>query len=100
MYVKQIMENTIDNNPAQAKREGWDIYDCFGSDSGPSQIQKNDDDTKFKTDLEAIKFVAKRATLANSNYHKQAILKVIEANPQEAVIILKSLLDDSIPYVH
>ena len=54
-----------------AKEEGWGIFECYGSEDGFLQIQKIDDDDKFRNDIEAITFVL---TLANSGsqLHKKA----------------------------
>lgn len=55
-----------------AKKEGWGIFECYGSEEGFIQIQKIDDEDKFKNDMEAIRFVLKLAKLG-SYLHKKAI---------------------------
>lgn len=55
-----------------AKHEGWGLFFCYGSLDGLLQIQKYDEQTTFKSDVEAIKFVKSLAKLG-SYVHNEAI---------------------------
>ena len=55
-----------------AQHEGWGLFFCYGSLDGILQIQKVDDATTFKNDIEAITHVSNLAK-ANSYLHKQAL---------------------------
>lgn len=73
------------NNPKNSK-EGWDLFFSEGSDNGDYQIQRIDEMNIFENDIQAIKFVYKRA-LEGSKRHKKALAVVMFLNPQEIRLI-------------
>lgn len=87
-----IPEKDFDN--IQAEREGWGIFECGGSESGPYKICKDEDPPEDDTpDLEnddgAWAHVAARA-LEGSAYHTSALLYIHEFNPIEWRAILEA----------
>jgi hypothetical protein len=72
----------FDNN--QAVTEGWYIADCDGSDNGPYQIQKLDDENVFSKDDEAWDHVVAKAR-EGSAYHLSAIEYIRVYNPREFI---------------
>lgn len=66
----------------QAFTEGWGIFDCDGSENGPWQIQRIDEDEKFPSDDEAWLHVAEKAK-AGSAYHRGAIEFIRHHNSAE-----------------
>ena len=67
-YIKPDLR--FDNSYAVA--EGWDLFDVDTPDGPAKQIQKNDENSPFKSDAEAIAFVRRLAN-AGSKYHADAI---------------------------
>jgi hypothetical protein len=84
----QIMEINQINQFAQP--EGWAIFSCEGSLDGSFQIQRLDSEAIFKGDHEAHKHVV-RLALQGSHLHKEALKLILELNPLEAQIIIKSI---------
>lgn len=66
--------------------EGWDLFFSDGSDSGDYQIQRIDEMNLFENDIEAIKFVYKKA-LEGSKRHRKALARIMILNPQEIKLI-------------
>ena len=66
----------------QNRKEGWDIFLCYGSDDGDFQIQKIDGTHTFRTDLGALFFVKTMATM-KSIRHRRALDFIRIANPKE-----------------
>lgn len=62
--------------------EGWDVFDCDGSDNGRFQICKRDDMTTFDIDDDVWVHVAKRAT-DGSALHVRALAFIMQHNPIE-----------------
>jgi hypothetical protein len=73
------------SNPKNVK-EGWDLFFSQGSDSGDYQIQRIDEIKLFNNDIEAIRFVYKKA-LEGSKRHRKALARVMILNPQEIKLI-------------
>lgn len=82
---------------AMADAEGWGIFECFGSDNGPWQLQKFDDPDitddaptpyPFLTDTD----VWVRVRTGTTPLHRKALAFLSEHNPQEyrAIIAWRS----------
>ncbi len=71
----------------QAISEGWGIFECFGSENGDYQLQRIDEDEKFKDDRDAWLFVYNMAH-KGSNYHIQALdyLSIVNETEYDCVI--------------
>lgn len=78
----------FDNGPAG--EEGWGIFDCEGSENGPYQLQRFDEEAIFEDDAQAWKFVADKAK-AGSEYHVSAFAYLKANNPIEYDSITKFL---------
>lgn len=85
------MEITLNEINKFAEPEGWAIFNSIGSDNGDYQLQRLDIEAIFENDEQAVNHVVKLA-LSGSNFHKQALLKLIELNPKENEFIVKSIL--------
>jgi hypothetical protein len=72
----------------QAFSEGWGIFDCDGSENGPWQLQRLDEETPFPSDDEAWQYVVERAA-ASSPYHQCALAYLREHNRLEFYCIAK-----------
>lgn len=75
-------------NDDQAMSEGWIIAECYGSENGDYQLQRIDEDEKFKSDDEAWLYVYKKAH-EGSSYHQQALMFLNDNNPQEYQALIK-----------
>ena len=73
------------SNPKNSK-EGWDLFFSEGSVSGDYQIQRIDEMGVFENDIEAIKFVYKKA-LEGSKRHRKVLARIMILNPQEIELI-------------
>lgn len=79
---------TLEDRGAVAA-EGWDLFDCIGSEGGPLQIQKFDDPDEgspFEEDTDAWEHVVSEANLG-SERHIRALAIIREVNPIEAKAI-------------
>jgi hypothetical protein len=85
------MELTLNEINKFAEPEGWSVFESIRSLDGNYQIQRLDGKNLFRNDSEAIKHVVK-LSLSGSNFHKQALKKVIELNSKESDFIIKSIL--------
>lgn len=66
----------------QSYEEGWCISQCEGSIYVPNgwyDLQRLDEDTTFRTDLEAKAFVHQRA-IEGSEYHREALFRMENEN--------------------
>lgn len=83
---------------AAALAEGWDIFECFGSDCGPWQIQRDDSDGRFSSDDGAWVHVLTMAARGGL-IHQRAIEFVRIHNPMEyrALMRFKEDLHDETP---
>jgi hypothetical protein len=72
----------------QALTEGWSIFECWGSDNGPFQLQRVDEDEVFTRDDEAWAFVVGKAR-EGSAYHKAALDFLRANNPIEIASMTK-----------
>lgn len=70
--------------------EGWSIFECFGSENGPWQLQKCDDRDMLRTDLEAWRLVMDYAD-AGSEYHQKALQFLKDHNPIEHDCIVDTI---------
>jgi hypothetical protein len=66
----------------QALTEGWSIFQCWGSENGPFQLQRVDEDEAFANDDDVWAFVIDKAR-AGSTYHKSALDYLRLYNPTE-----------------
>lgn len=76
---------TIEDDYEPAGDEHWGVFDCDGSDNGPVQIQRIDEDEEvsgWTDDIEAWQHVVARA-MAGSDLHQRALSYVGEHNPIE-----------------
>jgi hypothetical protein len=72
-----MKEHTFDNKLAE--REGWGLYDCFGSESGTPQVQRNDDADILESDTDAWAIVAN-----GDKPHHIAVKEILaQNNPEE-----------------
>jgi hypothetical protein len=78
----------FNNDPAAD--EGWCISECHGSENGPWQLQKCDEQDVFKTDIEAWRFVVDVAE-AGSEYHQSALQFLKDHNPIEYDCIVDTM---------
>lgn len=78
----KMVGNVPEFDNVQAFREGWSIFECGGSDSGPFQLQRVDDLEVFPSDDEAWTYVINKAR-EGSAYHKGALDYLREHNPTE-----------------
>lgn len=76
------------DDAAKANAEGWDIFESFGSENGPWQLQKFDDPDwgpdapspyPFATDSD----VWVHVRTGNTPLHRKALAFLSEHNPQE-----------------
>lgn len=83
------MEWTTDDDIA-ASREGWGVFDCFGSKAGPLQIQAIDmpgEGDGFLPDDNAAWDLVHRKASEGSELHRKALALIAEHNPIEAKAI-------------
>lgn len=94
-----MMNDPTDQEPtwlaedhAAASREGWDLFECFGSDDGNLQLQRFDcpaevhcapDPYPFATDVDVWRHVLTRAA-TGSALHVKALAILRLENPAEA----------------
>ncbi|WP_439357911.1 hypothetical protein [Bradyrhizobium sp. DASA03007] len=83
-----MIGSAFDNG--QAIDEGWSIFECFGSENGPWQIQKMDDAGKFNTDIDVWRLVVTYAD-AGSVYHQRALQFIKDNNPMEYDCIVDTI---------
>ena len=77
---------------SQANLEGWDIFECRGSDSGPWQIQKIDDAYIFDSDIDVWKFICKRDTVFGlTELHRKALSFIKQKNKEEYKLIMNEI---------
>lgn len=79
---------TFDN--AIAFDQGWGIFECHGSENGPWQLQKLDESSRFRNDLEAWRLVVDYSK-AGSEYHKKALAFLAANNPIEHDCIIDTV---------
>lgn len=82
-----------DADAAAANAEGWDIFDSYGSDSGPWQIQRFDDPTAigwpadlpypFEEDTDVWEHVWHLAHQGGHPVHERALAYLKAHNPME-----------------
>ncbi|WPE19908.1 hypothetical protein [Shinella zoogloeoides] len=70
----------------QAITEGWAIFECDGSENGPFQAMKDDDQDVFATDDEVFVHIVARAA-EGSEYHLKALEFLRVHNPIEHAAI-------------
>lgn len=70
--------------------QGWGIFDCYGSENGPWQLQKLDESDRLRNDLEAWRLVVDYAN-AGSDYHKKALQFLADHNPIEHDCIIDTI---------
>lgn len=79
----------FDNN--KSVDEGWCISECHGSENGPWQLQKCDEQDVFKTDIEAWRHVVTQSQ-AGSQYHTSALEFLQRHNPIEYDVITNTIV--------
>jgi hypothetical protein len=79
-----MSEPSFDNK--QAYSEGWGIFECSGSENGPYQIQRLDQEAILADDDAAWRLVADKAR-KGSRYHRKALAFVRKNNPIEWSVI-------------
>ena len=70
--------------------QGWGIFDCYGSENGPWQLQRLDESDRFLTDIEAWRLVVDQAA-AGSAYHQTALQFIADHNPIEHDCIINTV---------
>lgn len=85
----EVHENVPEFDNGQAYMEGWSIFECWGSDNGPFQLQRVDELEEFPSDDEAWTFVIGKAR-EGSAYHKGALDYLRAHNPMEIVAMTKA----------
>lgn len=70
-----------------ATGEGWVISDCEGSENGPWQLQKCDEEEIFADDTDAWAFVRLKAS-EGSAYHLAALEYIKQRCPEEFARIM------------
>lgn len=73
-----------------AASEGWNIWDCDGSEHGPYRIERCDGMALFPDDLDAWRHVWARAE-SGSELHKRALAFVKQHNPIEWKLIADAM---------
>ena len=86
-----MRDNAQDFDNNQAEAEGWGIWECDGSESGPYQLQRIDspddrDAPSFGDDAAAWEFVKAKAA-EGSAYHVAALDYLKQHNPLEYAAI-------------
>ncbi len=79
---------------AAASLEGWDIFECFGSENADWQIQRDDEMAVFADDTDAWFHVWGRA-MEGSELHLRALQVIAAWEPREMAYILQSVNYDA-----
>ncbi len=69
-------------NSNNASKEGWNVFDCIGSENGSFQIQRNDEDEIFFDDKQVWLFIKEQAE-KGSQLHQKALSFIKENNIAE-----------------
>lgn len=77
-----MTEVSFDNTPNAT--EGWAIFQTTGTDDiGDWRLERNDEEEKFDSDLQAWEFVLKKALWDLSEHHQKAIAFLARHNSDE-----------------
>ena len=86
--IKLTMDDWSPEDIEAAKKEGWDLYNTYGSEYGTPQLQRCDDLERFPDDEKAGDYVLARAR-GGSLLHQKALAVLEGANPTELEYVLR-----------